>query len=66
MPNWDLAKAMRDARIREEALGLRDDEVAFYDAIVQNDAAVIELGNESHKLREVLQFKVIHRFCFAT
>jgi type I restriction enzyme R subunit len=66
LPNWDLAKAMRDARIREEALGLRDDEVAFYDAIVQNDAAVIELGNESHKLREVLQFKVIHRFGFAT
>ena len=42
----ELAKAMRDAHNRGEALGLRDDEVAFYDAIVQNDAAVLELGDE--------------------
>ncbi len=42
----ELAKAMRDAHSRGEALGLRDDEVAFYDAIVQNDAAVLELGDE--------------------
>lgn len=42
----ELAKAMRDAHSRGEALGLRDDEVAFYDAIVQNDAAVLELGDD--------------------
>jgi len=42
----ELAKVMRDAHTRGKALGLRDDEVAFYDAIVQNDAAVLELGDE--------------------
>ena len=42
----ELAKAMRDAHSRGEALGLRDDEGAFYDAIVQNDAAVLELGDD--------------------
>ena len=41
-----LAKQMRDDQKRHEELGLREDEVAFYDAIVQNDAAVLELGDE--------------------
>lgn len=41
-----LAKQMRDDQRRHEELGLREDEVAFYDAIVQNDAAVLELGDE--------------------
>ena len=39
-----LAKEMRDDAKRHEALGLREDEVAFYDAIVQNDAAVLADG----------------------
>src|SRR5699024_2853722 len=34
---------------RHEELGLREDEVAFYDAVVQNDAAVLELGDETLK-----------------
>ncbi len=42
----ELAKTMRDAHNRGEELGLRDDELAFYDAVVQNDAAVLELGDE--------------------
>jgi type I restriction enzyme R subunit len=41
-----LAKEMRDDQKRHEALGLRDDEIAFYDAIVQNDAAVMEMGDD--------------------
>ena len=45
----ELAKAMRDAHLRGEALGLKDDEVAFYDAIVQNDAAVLEMGDDTLK-----------------
>ena len=45
----ELAKQMRDAHARGVALGLADDEVAFYDAIVQNDAAVLELGDETLK-----------------
>lgn len=44
-----LAKEMRDAQKRHEELGLREDEVAFYDAVVQNDAAVLELGDEMLK-----------------
>jgi type I restriction enzyme, R subunit len=44
-----LAKEMRDDEKRHEALGLRADEVAFYDAIVQNDAAVLEMGDETLK-----------------
>jgi len=42
----ELAKTMRDAKERGEVLGLRDDELAFYDAVVQNDSAVLELGDE--------------------
>jgi type I restriction enzyme R subunit len=45
----ELAKQMRDAHNRGEELGLADDEVAFYDAIVQNDAAVLELGDKTLK-----------------
>lgn len=44
-----LAKEMRDDQQRHESLGLRDDEIAFYDAIVQNDAAVLKLGDETLK-----------------
>lgn len=48
-----LAKQMRDDQKRHDELGLREDEVAFYDAIVQNDAAVLELGDEV--LKEIAQ-----------
>ena len=44
-----LAKQMRDDAKRHEALGLGDDEIAFYDAIATNDAAVLELGDETLK-----------------
>lgn len=44
-----LAKEMRDAQQRHEELGLREDEVAFYDAVVQNDSAVLEFGDETLK-----------------
>jgi type I restriction enzyme, R subunit len=44
-----LAKEMRDDQLRQEALGLREDEIAFYDAIVQNDAAVLEMGDDTLK-----------------
>jgi len=44
-----LAKQMRDDALRHEQLGLREDEIAFYDAIVQNDSAVLELGDDTLK-----------------
>jgi type I restriction enzyme R subunit len=42
-----LAKDMRQASQRGEALGLTDDEVAFYDALETNDSAVKVLGDET-------------------
>jgi type I restriction enzyme R subunit len=42
----ELAKAMRDAADRGESLGLSDDELAFYDAIHENESAVLELGDD--------------------
>ncbi|PTM85354.1 type I restriction endonuclease subunit R [Dietzia psychralcaliphila] len=49
----ELAKQMRDEQKRHDALGLREDEVAFYDAITQNDAAVLDLGDDV--LKEIAQ-----------
>lgn len=43
----ELAKEMRKERERGSALGLRDDELAFYDAVCQNDSAVLELGDDT-------------------
>jgi type I restriction enzyme R subunit len=44
-----LAKQMRDEMQRHAALGLREDEIAFYDAVAQNESAVMELGDETLK-----------------
>ena len=44
-----LAKQMRDDLQRHAALGLREDEIAFYDAVAQNESAVTELGDEMLK-----------------
>jgi type I restriction enzyme R subunit len=43
----ELARRMQEARKRGEHLGLSEGELAFYDAIVQNDAAVLELGDDT-------------------
>ena len=45
-----LAREMREANARGEALGLSEDELAFYDALGTNDSAVQVLGDET--LRE--------------
>ena len=44
-----LAKEMRDQAKRHEQLGLTEAEAAFYDAIVQNDAAVLQMGDDTLK-----------------
>ncbi len=44
-----LAKEMREQQQRGSLLGLKDDEVAFYDAILTNDSAVLQLGDETLK-----------------
>jgi len=43
----ELAKEMREADRKGEALGLTDDEVAFYEALEVNDSAVKVLGDET-------------------
>ena len=47
----DMAKRMRHEDARSEQLGLSDDELAFYDAIVVNDDAAQALDDE--KLRDI-------------
>ena len=42
-----LARDMREANARGEALGLTEDEVAFYDALETNNSAVKVLGDET-------------------
>ncbi len=42
-----LAREMRAANARGEALGLSDEELAFYDALETNDSAVKILGDET-------------------
>lgn len=42
-----LAQEMREANARGEALGLTEDELAFYDALEANDSAVKVLGDET-------------------
>ena len=41
-----LAKEMRDENDRHSRLGLSVAEAAFYDAIVQNDAAILQMGDD--------------------
>lgn len=48
-----LARAIREADARGEALGLNEDELAFYDALETNDSAVKVLGDET--LRVIAQ-----------
>ena len=42
----ELARQMREANARGDELGLREDELAFYDALGTNDSAVKVMGDE--------------------
>ena len=53
----DLARQIKAAAHRGEALGLTDDELAFYDALGINDSAVQVLGNDT--LRAIAQELVV-------
>lgn len=44
-----LAKEFQSELEREQALGLSPDEIAFYDALANNESAVRELGDETLK-----------------
>lgn len=45
----EMAKKFREASNRGETLGLTEDEVRFYDALADNESAVVELGDETLK-----------------
>ncbi|MEI6799710.1 MAG: type I restriction endonuclease subunit R [Pseudomonadota bacterium] len=53
----DLAKEIKEARARGEAEGMTPDELAFYDALADNDSAVQVMGNDQLKVvaHELLQ-----------
>jgi type I restriction enzyme R subunit len=53
----NLAKQVKDSDKRGEDLGLKDDELAFYDALEANDSAVKVLGDETlrHIAREIAE-----------
>jgi type I restriction enzyme R subunit len=55
-----MAKDFQAAMKRDEELGLSPDEIAFYDALANNESAVRELGSEvlkkiAHELTEKLR-----------
>ncbi|MCW9023096.1 MAG: type I restriction endonuclease subunit R [Gammaproteobacteria bacterium] len=55
-----MAKEFQDALKRHEELGLNEDELAFYDALANNESAVRELGDDilkkiAHELVEKLR-----------
>lgn len=45
----ELAKKIRDERSKGKDLGLSEDEVAFYDALANNESAIRELGDKTLK-----------------
>ena len=58
-----MAKKFAAASQRGEQLGLNDDELAFYDALANNEASVRELGDEilakiAHELTDNLRQNV--------
>ncbi|MFP4029614.1 MAG: type I restriction endonuclease subunit R [Candidatus Brocadiia bacterium] len=57
----EMAKEMRKARERGEDLGLSDEEIAFYDALAENESAVEVLGDDT--LRDIANelVEAVHR-----
>lgn len=53
----DMAKKIREEKGRGDELNLSEDEVAFYDALCDNESAVLELGDET--LKKIAQELVI-------
>jgi type I restriction enzyme R subunit len=56
----EMAKKFKEAVQRGESAGLNEDELAFYDALANNEASVKELGDEilkkiAHELTENLR-----------
>lgn len=56
-----LAKEMREATHRGVDLGLNDDEIAFYDALAQNESAVQVMGVDELKVIAVELVVSVHK-----
>jgi type I restriction enzyme, R subunit len=59
----EMAKKFKEAVQRGESVGLNEDELAFYDALANNEASVKELGDDTlkkiaHELTENLRKNV--------
>ena len=55
----NIAKDIRSAQEKGQKLNLTDDELAFYDALAENESAVELLGDESlRKMAKILVLKV--------
>jgi len=57
----ELGKKISEADKRDEGLGLSDEEIAFYDALADNESAVEILGNETLRLMAVELVKIIRQ-----
>ena len=60
---YEMAKKLKEAVQRGESVGLNEDELAFYDALANNEASVKELGDDilkkiAHELTENLRKNV--------
>ncbi len=45
----ELAKKIREEKERGNELNLTEDEIAFYDALCENDSAIMEIGDDTLK-----------------
>jgi type I restriction enzyme R subunit len=56
----ELAMSLRAEQLRQEQSGLTQEELAFYDALAQNEAAVLEMGDQAlieivHEVTELMR-----------
>lgn len=56
-----LAKKISDADKRGEGLGLSEEEIAFYDALADNESALEILGNETLRLMAAELVRIIRQ-----
>lgn len=57
----DLAKKISEADRRGEEAGLSEEELAFYDALADNESAVDDLGNETLRLMAAELVQIIRQ-----
>ncbi|WP_205793690.1 type I restriction endonuclease subunit R [Methanosarcina sp. MSH10X1] len=57
----ELARKISEADKRGEGLGLSDEEIAFYDALADNESALEILGNETLRLMAAELVKIIRQ-----